>query len=209
MAHKLFAHLRRQWMGALALFLVLTGGSAYALAGHNTVFSDDIVNGEVKQADLTAAEKWHEVGGAGEPTFNADGAPLCSWANFDSNHDSAAFYRDPYGLVHLKGLVKVTMAIGDNGDCWYASGVNDGSFQTANRRIFTLPAGYRPTKRLTDIALSNGHLARIDVDGPGLSGQPAGSVSVDLPTDQQDVKSYLSLNGISFRCAPSRQNGCP
>jgi hypothetical protein len=52
MASKLFAHLRRQWMGALALFLVLSGGSAYALAGHNTVFSDDIVNGQVKGRDV-------------------------------------------------------------------------------------------------------------------------------------------------------------
>jgi hypothetical protein len=32
----------------LALFLVLTGGTAIALDGHNTVFSDDIVNGKVK-----------------------------------------------------------------------------------------------------------------------------------------------------------------
>ena len=31
---------------------VLTGGTAYALDGQNTVFSDDIVNGEVKVADI-------------------------------------------------------------------------------------------------------------------------------------------------------------
>ena len=36
-------------VGALALFVVLTGGTAYAA---NTVFSSDIVNGEVKTADL-------------------------------------------------------------------------------------------------------------------------------------------------------------
>ena len=30
MGSKFFVHLRRQWMGALALFLVLTGGVAYA-----------------------------------------------------------------------------------------------------------------------------------------------------------------------------------
>ena len=52
MASKLFAHLRRQWMGALALFLVLSGGTAVALDGHNTVFSDDIVDGEVYSADV-------------------------------------------------------------------------------------------------------------------------------------------------------------
>ena len=48
-AHRLIAHLRQQWMGALALFLVLTGGVAYAA---NTVFSADIVDGEVKAADI-------------------------------------------------------------------------------------------------------------------------------------------------------------
>ena len=36
-------------MGALALFLVLTSGVAYAA---NTVFSEDIVDREVKGADL-------------------------------------------------------------------------------------------------------------------------------------------------------------
>jgi hypothetical protein len=41
-------------MGALALFFVLTGGTAYALDGSNTVFSDDIVNGEVRQDDVAA-----------------------------------------------------------------------------------------------------------------------------------------------------------
>ncbi|MGH2987704.1 MAG: hypothetical protein ACRDLO_13600 [Solirubrobacterales bacterium] len=43
---------RQQWVGLIALFLVLTGGSAYALDGSNTVFSDDIVDGEVKVADV-------------------------------------------------------------------------------------------------------------------------------------------------------------
>jgi hypothetical protein len=42
-------------MGALALFLVLTGGTAFALDGSNTVFSDDIVNNEVKTADIRDA----------------------------------------------------------------------------------------------------------------------------------------------------------
>ena len=49
MLARLLAHLRGQWMGALSLFLVLTGGVAYAA---NTVFSEDIVNGEVKSVDI-------------------------------------------------------------------------------------------------------------------------------------------------------------
>jgi hypothetical protein len=47
------AHLRAQWMGALALFLVIAGGTAYA---SNTVFSTDIVDGEVRAADIGTGE---------------------------------------------------------------------------------------------------------------------------------------------------------
>ena len=39
-------------MATIAVFLVLSGGTAVALTGSNTVFSDDIVNGEVKAADI-------------------------------------------------------------------------------------------------------------------------------------------------------------
>jgi hypothetical protein len=39
-------------MATIAVFLVLGGGTAVALDGSNTVFSDDIVNGEVKVADV-------------------------------------------------------------------------------------------------------------------------------------------------------------
>jgi hypothetical protein len=55
MGRKAWSHLRSQWIGALALFLAISGGSAYALAGHNTVFSDDIVNRQVKKPDLADA----------------------------------------------------------------------------------------------------------------------------------------------------------
>ena len=44
--------LRDQWMGALALFIVLSSGTAYA-AG--SIFSADIVDGEVKTVDLAVA----------------------------------------------------------------------------------------------------------------------------------------------------------
>jgi len=46
---RIVALLRGQWAGLLALFLVIAGGTAYAA---NTVFSTDIVNGEVKTPDL-------------------------------------------------------------------------------------------------------------------------------------------------------------
>ena len=46
---KVIAHLRAQWIGVLALLIALGTGSAYAA---NTVFSADIVDGEVKTVDL-------------------------------------------------------------------------------------------------------------------------------------------------------------
>jgi hypothetical protein len=52
MSSRLRNHIRGNVVGYLALFLVLTGGTAQALNGSNTVFSDDIVNREVKSADL-------------------------------------------------------------------------------------------------------------------------------------------------------------
>ena len=44
--------LQNQWAGLIALFLVLSSGTAYALSGSNTVFSDDIVDGQIANADL-------------------------------------------------------------------------------------------------------------------------------------------------------------
>ena len=52
MTRAIRAHLRSNIVGYVSLFVALTMGSAYALNGSNTVFSDDIVNGEVKSVDL-------------------------------------------------------------------------------------------------------------------------------------------------------------
>jgi hypothetical protein len=52
MSRRICSHLRSNVVGYVALFIALTSGTAYALNGSNTVFSDDIVNGEVKNPDL-------------------------------------------------------------------------------------------------------------------------------------------------------------
>ena len=46
-------------MATIAVFVAVGGGSAFALAGHNTVFSDDIVNGQVKLADTNVRLRLH------------------------------------------------------------------------------------------------------------------------------------------------------
>jgi hypothetical protein len=49
-------HLRGNVVGYVALFCFAMSGTAVALDGSNTVFSDDIVNGEVKSADIGTSE---------------------------------------------------------------------------------------------------------------------------------------------------------
>jgi hypothetical protein len=65
---------RSNVIGFLALFLVLTSGSALALNGSNTVFSDDIVNGEVKTPDLAAGAVNTAKIGTGQVTVSDLGA---------------------------------------------------------------------------------------------------------------------------------------
>lgn len=60
MIRTFFVHLRAQWMGALALFLVLTGGAAYA-AGK--IDSSDIANESIRSQDVKdGALDGHDVG---------------------------------------------------------------------------------------------------------------------------------------------------
>src|SRR2546423_10779592 len=71
---------------------------------------------------LAPAENWHEVGSPGEPVFQN------GWTNTGPATDvTAAFFKDPYGIVHLKGLIY-------NG--------------TDGAAIFVLPEGCRPSKVL-------------------------------------------------------------
>ena len=58
LASRIRSLIHNQWAGLIALFLVLSGGTAMAvdgsLPGQNTVGSADIINGEVTQNDLGA-----------------------------------------------------------------------------------------------------------------------------------------------------------
>lgn len=52
MSSRIRNHIRSNVVGYIALFLVLSGGTAQALTGSNTVFSDDITNRQVRTADI-------------------------------------------------------------------------------------------------------------------------------------------------------------
>jgi hypothetical protein len=56
MSDRIGSHLRSNLIGYIALFCFAMSGTASALDGSNTVFTDDIVNGEVKAADIGTGE---------------------------------------------------------------------------------------------------------------------------------------------------------
>jgi hypothetical protein len=76
-------------------------------------------------------EPWHEVGTAGEPAFESGYSnyqdPEITWTL-----NTAAFYRDPFEVVHLKGFAVVVPS-----SCSDAGGF-------ISQTVFTLPVGYRP-----------------------------------------------------------------
>ena len=56
MSDRIGSHVRSNLIGYIALFCFAMSGTASALDGADTVFSDDIVNGEVKAADIGTGE---------------------------------------------------------------------------------------------------------------------------------------------------------
>lgn len=102
------------------------------------------------------------------------------WTNLGGAFTTAAFFRDRAGIVHLKGVI-------------------DPGNYCGNCPIFTLPAGYRPAQmHIFNPNTGNGFVfGRIDITSGGSLFAFAGGPD------------YLSLDGITFRCAPSGVDGCP
>ena len=134
----------------------------------------------------TPAEPFHEVTAFGDKCGDFGAVPhFGTWQNYDSvNNSTAAYFRDPFGIVHLKGTVS----------CPWGGGPVSGS------RIFSVPSGYTPAKTEnfavpgaqgdTSIAIfGNGDVVWVSGNNPGVG--------------------YLELDGISFRCEPSGASGCP
>lgn len=99
-------------------------------------------------------------------TMQAWQAPtlLNSWANYGSGQSDAGYFKDPFGIVHLKGLIK------------------DGSTAV----IFTLPAGYRIQATGRWLCISGAGYAYVSVSSGGdvtLEAYVGGSnAGVDLST---------------------------
>ena len=103
----------------------------------------------------TALEAVHRVGAVNEPDFENN------WTNEGGGFETAGFYKDPFGIVHLVGDVH-------NG--------------TDGTEIFTLPAGYRPSSFTDFTVRANGDTGNATVSINTLGGVEAfGYVNNRLP----------------------------
>lgn len=125
------------------------------------------------------------MGATGEPAFNK--TSFCNWSNFDAFHNTAAFYKDQFGVVHLKGLVKLSDE-STTGIC---------SANATVLTVFQLPEGYRPATREVHATISNEQLGRVNVD----AADGRVSAGTATPNSVTNAKAWLSLDGITFRAA--------
>lgn len=88
---------------------------------------------------LTAAD-FQIVGSQDAPPFQN------SWVAWGAGEAVPGYWKDPFGFVHLKGVIK--------------SG-------TINTTAFTLPPGFRPAEKQTIAVISNGAIGRLDVATDG------------------------------------------
>lgn len=93
---------------------------------------------------------------------------LNGWTNFGSGYETAGYYKDALGFIHLKGLIK------------------SGAMGTA---AFVLPSGYRPSYRKMFPVLTSGGIGRVDIDTEG---------NVLIINYGTAANGYVSLDGIVF-----------
>lgn len=108
-------------------------------------------------AASTASAARAAIGAAGS-ALEASVAPtlLNGWVNFDAGFQTAAYYKDGFGVVHLEGLVKLG---------------------TSGSVIFNLPAGYRPALHKHFSVVANAAAGDIRVNTTGDVVHYAGSTT--------------------------------
>jgi hypothetical protein len=138
------------------------------------------------------AEGWHDaVYNNGTDTHNPN--IHCYWAPYGPPFAPAAYFRDATGIVHLRGFAQ--MRTGISTSC--------GDFPDQDYKIFDLPPGYRPEVIGAFAIVSNNTPGRVNTLADGRV-----MIEPGYPTNG-NAMNWVSLDGISFRCAPAGQDGCP
>jgi hypothetical protein len=208
-------------ISTLCLFLLL-GGGAYAAFNlpRTSVKSKHIAPDAVKGTDVNEGTLGQVASAANAGTldnkdsgeFQAAGTdgwtPLalndgtfgtgCHWRKlFGDDFATPSFFRDREGIVHLRGMVQA--ADGDSASC----GDYPEFDYYITREGGRLQPGYLPESRAVFSIISVNKPGRVDVLADS-------SIKIEpgYPT-WVDAKQWISLDGISWRCAPAGENGCP
>lgn len=98
-----------------------------------------------------------------------------TWVNYGAaSFNAASFYKDPWGIVHVRGLVKQNQT---------------GIVPPGCPTIFTLPAGYRPAREEIFATTSNDAFGSARVLTNGAVNMVVGNGA------------WISLDGISFKAS--------
>jgi hypothetical protein len=143
--------------------------------------------GATGPSGISTVETWHVVGDPGEPPFypsiqagSCAGVPTCfTNSNVSPVGDGVAFYKDPFGIVHLRGTVQFL------GDATAAAG--------SGLAVFVLPQAYWPTDGTHYFAVATSRVGT----SANASVETNGQVNVELisPPNPQ----FYSLDGITYR----------
>jgi hypothetical protein len=145
------------------------------------------------QFQRTGSEEWHLL--PLHPPIDSSGPTPCPWGNYNGGFAPAGYFRDRDGIVHLRGLVQASD--GAFGSC--TGSLSDRTITDSNG----LPPGYRPEYQTLFTNSSNDKPGRVDVGTGG-----AIFIEPNYPT-MTDAKAWVQLDGLTFRCWPSGQDGCP
>ena len=133
--------------------------------GPSTGVAGGALAGSYPNPSLAAPEAYHVVGGASEPGF------LNGWVPFSSGSSKPGFYKDPFGVVHLKGTL--------------AGGTANNN---ATGNMFILPVGYRPAE--------NQQFSGGDATG---TGQIAVTAAGEVRALNGAGTTLLTIDGFTFR----------
>jgi hypothetical protein len=159
----------------------MTVNSATKVANLNADKLDGLDSSQL-QTKLTV-DGWHEVGTGGEPAFLVDiiEGEAGRWANVGDGNSTAAFFKDPFGVVHIKGYTCFRTTSDGICHAFTLDGVDSA--------IFVLPPGDRPAayKHFPVLTFDTYHAAVL-ID-------PSGAVYLRVP----GVTHSVALDGINFR----------
>lgn len=152
------------WLGA---DIPVRGTRCLALIDdHGDVWARPAVQSAISAAVQAALNLKAALGGESWIT-----PTLTNGSNFAAEYNSVGYWRDGFGVVHLRGL-------------WQAPNV------ALPITIFTLPAGYRPAARELFVAHATTAMGRVDVQAAGGVLFMQGGVAAG---------NYVSLDGMTFR----------